>query len=270
MAGVGIGVGCCASTASLALAQTGDAGAPVGPCHAVALHLRCPDLVMSEPSHVHLDRSTEPGRVLLRSQSSIDNVGLGPLKIQGFRTGPTTMMVLQVIYDRGRRAHRFRIPSRLDLKYVEGSRYGRAGVPDARYWKFRDAAAFQLWKVDANNRTVRLVRTGPKLDYCFRDLRLTRPSQRSPHRAVFGACSQNGSARRVTLGTSVGWSDIYPYEYPEQWIDVTGLAGRYAYVQIADPQHQLLEFNFANNVSETYVSLPSGRVLGHRVGVTAP
>jgi hypothetical protein len=68
----------------------------------------------------------------------------------------------------------------------------------------------------------------------------------------------------------VGWSDAYPYEYPQQWIDVTGLRGRFAYVQIADPDHLLRESNPRNNVSETYIALPSGRVLGHRVGVSEP
>ena len=72
------------------------------------------------------------------------------------------------------------------------------------------------------------------------------------------------------LGTSVGWSDVYPYEYPEQWIDVTGLRGSFAYAQIADPDNLLMESNKSNNVSETYVELPSGRVLGHRVAVPAP
>jgi hypothetical protein len=68
----------------------------------------------------------------------------------------------------------------------------------------------------------------------------------------------------------VGWSDVYPYEYPEQWIDVTGLRGSFAYVQIADPDNLLMESNKNNNASETYVALPSGRVLGHRVAVAVP
>jgi hypothetical protein len=72
------------------------------------------------------------------------------------------------------------------------------------------------------------------------------------------------------FGTSVGWSDVYPYSYPEQWIDVTGLRGRFAFVQIADPRQLFHEADERNNVSETYVQLPSGRVLGHRVGVSQP
>ena len=50
---------------------------------------------------------------------------------------------------------------------------------------------------------------------------------------------------------------------------MTGLRGHFAYVMIADPLGLLQESNEINNVSETYVALPSGRVLGHRVGVPA-
>jgi hypothetical protein len=50
---------------------------------------------------------------------------------------------------------------------------------------------------------------------------------------------------------------------------VTGLHGRFAYVQIADPLG-LLQSNKRNNVSETYVELPSGRILGQRVGAPGP
>jgi hypothetical protein len=63
---------------------------------------------------------------------------------------------------------------------------------------------------------------------------------------------------------------VYPYTYPEQYIDVTGLHGRFAYVMIADPSNRLLESNDKNNVSETFVRLPSGRVFGKRTGVAAP
>src|SRR6476646_9256714 len=58
---------------------TGPGGA-TGPRPCVAKHfrLRCPDLVMSAPSDLHMDRSTIPGHVLLRATSSINNRGSGP------------------------------------------------------------------------------------------------------------------------------------------------------------------------------------------------
>jgi len=48
------------------------------------------------------------------------------------------------------------------------------------------------------------------------------------------------------------------------------LRGRLAYVQIADPERLLIESSPSNDVSETYIALPSGRALGHRVAVSTP
>jgi hypothetical protein len=41
-------------------------------------------------------------------------------------------------------------------------------------------------------------------------------------------------------------------------------------VQRAYPDNLFFEANDRNDVSETYVQLPSGRVLGHRVAVSRP
>ena len=180
------------------------------------------------------------------------------------------MVIYQAIYDASRRRHLFRTAARLVFKYVPGERYGYGSVGAFSYWKLEHAAAFELWSVDARDRALRLVRTGPKVDYCLRDLIRSRPSSSSPSSPVYPACSQDAGIQSDVLGTSVGWSDVYPYRYPEQWIDVSGLHGRFAYVQIADPGNLLIESNHKNDVSETYVSLPSGRVLAHRVGVARP
>jgi hypothetical protein len=225
---------------------------------------------MSAPSHLHIDRSTIPGSVLLRAASSINNRGSGPLELRARRTGPQSMVVYQAIYDRSGRRHLFRTAAKLVFKYIPGERYEHPSVGDFSYWKLEHAAAFELWSIDAQRRAVGLVRMSPKLDYCLRDLIRSRPSRSSPSAPVYPACSQNPNIESDVRGTSVGWSDVYPYEYPEQWIDVTGLRGRFAYVQIADPDNLLIESNHKNNVSETYVTLPSGRVLGHRAGVAAP
>jgi hypothetical protein len=261
-----------ASLASGASAETLSppkaSGATTNPC-TVNPRLRCPDLVMSAPSHFEFDRSTRSGHVLLRAASSIDNVGSGPLEIVGRRRG-SGMRAFQAIYDRRGRRHVYRTSARLVYKHVPGSRYGVGSVGGASYWKFHLAAAFELWSVDASGVATALVHKGPKLDYCFRDLLRTHPLVRSPGQAVYPGCNQNAGLQLDILGTSVGWSDIYPSEYPQQWIDVTGLHGRFAYVQIASPRHLLYEADETNNLSETYIDLPSGRVTGHRVGVERP
>ncbi len=235
--------------------------------------LRCPDLVMSAPSHLRLDRTTEPGHVLLRAASAINNIGAGPLEIRA-RRGPSGQWTLyQAIYGPaggGQGVHLFKTNAKLTFKYVPGERYEHPTIEAFSYWKFQHAAGFQLWSLDARRHAVALVRTGPKVDYCLRDLFRRHPSPSSPRRAVYPACSQNPYLTHDVLGTSVGWADVYPYEYPQQWIDVTGLTGVFAYVQVIDPDNLLIESNHANDVSETYVELPSGRVLGRRVGVAAP
>lgn len=260
--------------AGSAAAQTAyppaSAGPSLNPCTRASLRLRCPDLVMSAPAHLEMDRSTQPGHVLLRAASSINNHGAGPLELIGHRRG-SFMRVSQAIRDARGRRHLFATRAVLVFKHVPGDRYGGAGVGAYNYWKFRYAAGFSLWSVDATTRrAMRRVRVGPKHEYCFRDLFRTQPSGRSPKSAVYPACSTDGSLRQDTLGTSVGWSDVYPYQYPQQWIDVTGLRGRFAYVQTADPRRLLNESRVSNNTSETFIALPSGRVLGHRTAVSSP
>jgi Lysyl oxidase len=234
------------------------------------LRLRCPDLIMSAPSELHLDRTTILGRLLLRATSSINNRGSGPLELRAHRTGLHSVVVYQAIYDRTGQAHLYRTAARLVFKHVPGERYEYGNVGAASYWKLEHAAAFELWSIDAQRKAIRLVRVGPKVDYCLRDLVRTHPSSASPGAPVYPACSQDPGMQSDVLGTSVGWSDVYPYMYPEQWIDVTGLHGRFAYVQIVDPDNLLAASNHANNLSETYVELPSGRVLGYRAGAAQP
>jgi len=124
------------------------------------------------------------------------------------------------------------------------------------YWKVHQLARFQLWRVDAHRRLKRLVRTGPKLNYCLRDLERTGPAPRSPRRRHYPGCDQNPFSDRVTLGTSVGWSDIYPADYDKQWINVAGLRGCFALEMTVDPHDLLFESNEHDNTSRRLVHLP--------------
>lgn len=230
-----------------------DPDAAQNPCTgAHADRLACPDLVMRRPFGLRIERSRK-GRQLLRAGNSIDNVGDGPASLRGGRT--TTrgrfMDADQLIRRRGGGTRRVDTPGRLEFKKAH------LGLS---YWKFHDAARFELWRLDADGTKTAVARTGPKVSYCLRDLERTRPSlPGSPRRVVYPACSTNAKRRAVTLGTSVGWSDVYPPAYPEQWIDVTGLKGCFAYVHTADPGNALHETNEDNNVSQVVVRLPFRR-----------
>jgi Lysyl oxidase len=213
-----------------------------------AERLLCPDLVMRRPYGLYDETLTKAGHTVLRAGNVIDSAGAGPVEMHGVRIGPRFMRTRQRIYTRNGKRIGISTGGRLQFKFAHQSLY---------WWKFYNAARFELWRLDAEGQRTRLVRTGPKVAYCLRDLSRTRPRLRgSPPSRVYPACSTNARAQRVTLGTSVGWADIYPPAYPEQWIDVTGLRGCFAYVHIADPANRIYESNEDNNEAQAIVRLP--------------
>ena len=145
----------------------------------------------------------------------------------------------------------------LDLRSGATLRFTGVGAYfGGSYWKVHQLARFELRRVGPRRNLGRVVRVGPKLNYCLRDLERTRPGRRSPATRHYPGCNQNPYQDRVTLGTSVGWSDIYPADYDKQWIDVAGLRGCFAFVMTVDPQHLLFESNEQDNSSQRLVRLP--------------
>jgi Lysyl oxidase len=188
------------------------------------------------------------GWKMLRAANAVLSIGPGPVEVRGTRTGPGVMSAVQYVHRTGGESS-IAVPSgagNLLFKHIPGQ---------GGYWKFANAAKFELWSTGA---TPRLVRSGEKLVYCLRDLRRLWDWRRSPSSAVYPACSRNPNRRKVTLGTSPGWADIYPAPYYEQWIDVTGLRGCFDLLHIADPENRLIETDETNNTSKTRVRLPMG------------
>jgi hypothetical protein len=220
------------------------------PCTDPGLALRCPDLVMAPPTHLSADRKRD-GRVFLRMENRIVNVGAGPAELFARRSGPREMAAQQVVTDLAGGRHRL----------ATGAEVYYTSVPTrgGDYWKLDQAARFELYPESPDGTAGALARVGPKLRYCLRDLRRVRlpvPLPGTPGRRVFPACNQNAGKREVTLGTSVGWADVYPASYPGNVIDVTGLAGCFVVVHRADPLNRIVELNEANNVSARVVRLP--------------
>ncbi len=239
-----------AAAAMSAAAQPAAAARPANPCldATARAQLLCPDLVMRKPFGLQLDPLVNPGRLVLRAGNSIDSVGLGPAELHGVRSGRYLMRARQRIYRRGGGRIGIDTRARLFFKLIPGQ---------SRYWKFLHAARFDLFRVDSSGRIGTRVRRGPKVSYCLRDLSHTgRRRPRSPARRVYPACNTRSGTRRVTLGTSVGWSDVYPPTYPEQWIDVTGLRGCFSYRHTADPLNGIYESNELNNSASVTVRLP--------------
>jgi hypothetical protein len=239
-----------ALTAALAIAPSaaGENGVAANPCVGPGSgHMLCPNLRIGPPSDLYVERSG--GQVRLRATSDVRSRGRGPMELHGRRDGWHSMRVNQRIYRAG--GGHITVRTGAHLHFTNVGEYFGGG-----YWKVHQLARFELWSVDAEHRLERLVRTGPKLNYCLRDLERTRPGRHSPRSPQYPGCNQNPYIHRVTLGTSVGWSDVYPADYDRQWIDVAGLRGCFAFVMTVDPNDLLYESNENDNSARRLVHLP--------------
>lgn len=230
------------------LLATGSAVAGENPCEGPeASQLLCPNLRIGPPTDLYVQSGY--GRQLLRATSDVRSRGRGPMEVRGRRNGWRTMRTTQRIYRAG--GGHIEVRSGATLRFADvGSYFGGS------YWKVHQLARFELRQVSPDGVLGAVVRTGPKLNYCLRDLERTRPGRRSPDNRHYPGCDQDPYKRRVTLGTSVGWSDIYPADYDKQWIDVTGLRGCFAFTMTVDPQHLLYESDESDNTSRRLVRLP--------------
>jgi hypothetical protein len=215
-----------------------------------AASLLCPNLRIGPPSDLYLQSGY--GRLLLRATSDVRSRGRGPMEVRGHRNGWRAMRTTQRIYRAG--GGHITVRSGAALRFTDVGEYFGGS-----YWKVHQLARFELRRVGPEGKAGDVVRVGPKLNYCLRDLERTRPGRRSPDNRHYPGCDQDPFRKRVTLGTSVGWSDIYPADYDKQWIDVSGLHGCFAFVMTVDPQHLLFESNEDDNTSQRLVRLPFRR-----------
>ena len=217
-----------------------------------AAELLCPDLRVGPAADLYVERrggGYYGGGTLLHAGNDIRSRGRGPMELRGRRYKRNWMRANQAIYRVGGGVSIFRTEAQLHF-YSVGYEYGGS------YWKVHDPLSMEIWSLDENQQPLARVRKGPKVFYCFRDLERTSAMKRSPGHRVYPACSQDPSRKRVRLGTSVGWSDIYPSTYDRQWINVSGLRGCFAFVMRVDPQDLLYESNENNNRSTRVIRLP--------------
>lgn len=214
--------------------------------------LLCPDLRVGPATDLYVERGGRygyGGGALLHAGNDIRSRGRGPMELRGRRYKRNWMRANQAIYRAGGGAEVFRTEARLHF-YGVGYEWGGS------YWKVEDPLSMEIWSLDREGRPRERVRKGPKVFYCFRDLERTGGGRRSPARPVYPACNQDPGRKRVTLGTSVGWSDVYPSDYDRQWVGVSGLRGCYAFVMRVDPRNLLYEEHEGNNRSVRIVRLP--------------
>ena len=123
-------------------------------------------------------RVRKAGKVLrLLATNHIVNVGAGALELRAEHSGRAT-----------RNGYRFAsayqvIRNRLGAPVFfpeAGYVYFKAIPGQGHYWKYWRAARFELWTLRPDGTRENMVRTGPKLSYCFRDLRRVRTLRALP------------------------------------------------------------------------------------------
>ena len=205
----------------------GAAGAPSAPL---------PDLDQAAPFGVSV--AERHGRLLLVFGSAVDNVGPGPLIVEGRRVG-RVMRAWQVV---GNRRYALRTP----LRYVRSETH--------RHWHLDTFERYEL------RRSGTLVGRDRKTGFCLNDAYETRALNRVPRWT--GECGRGRpAAHAVREGISPGFGDDYVPEKEGQSIDVTGLPpGRYVLVHRANPERTLRERSYANNAASVSIELRGRRV----------
>lgn len=202
-----------------------------------------------------LDRSSSGHRVL-RFQSGIANVGLGPLEVRPNsvrQCPPSEQHASQIIFRDGDGNGRY--GRRHDTGFSRRSAGCMVYHPAHSHWHFQAAARYRLYEP---GRRQALLVSSRKMSFCLRDSRRA-PSRWSTARYAehYGDCSQSSPQ-----GISIGWVDIYQNFLPGQSIRLPGSVrdGVYCLRSTVDPVDTLRETDDSNNSSVRAVAIQGTRV----------
>ena len=225
---------------------------------------RIPDLRMGHTQDFKI-RTVADGRRLLRFTAIMVNVGAGPFEAHGQRpdTDTPTMAVTQRIYNAAGGYRDVRTPAAM---FFSGDGHD--------HWHIEDLQRYTLRGLDGQ--TPDSVRSGAKQGFCVQDFygwNGTLPG--APERAEYRANHMCGEipeqeALEVPMGLSVGWSDIYGYYLPKQYVDITGLPpGRYRLYAVANWRGDFEESRERNNYTWTKIELRGNKVRVLKEGPSA-
>lgn len=210
---------------------------------APAASARLPDLVATLPQSFSL-QTDEDGRIQLGFRSSGENIGAGPLILEGTREdGSAEMSVEQLVTRTDGSIERHPVPA--VLHYENSS--------DHSHWHYDDFMAYELRDTDSGD----LVRPAHKTGFCLGDrYKIDSHLPDAPSQAVYTEDCGPGqpAATRITEGISVGYGDDYLPHLEGQSIDLTGVPdGTYRLVHHVNPDRSLIESDYGNNVASVLI-----------------
>ncbi|MDT4940625.1 MAG: hypothetical protein QOJ34_714 [Pseudonocardiales bacterium] len=211
-----------------------------------------PDMA-SLPAHdLSISHDRRNNRDYLSFGATIWNAGSGPLVVEGFRDGANPVMnAVQYIYQNG-------VPTSSEQvgQFEFDTRRGH------HHWHMEDIAEYDLLD-HSGNRVV----LSSKQSFCLAptdgiDLTLPGADWRPDQAGLWSACAGDDSIwLREVL--PAGWGDTYFQSVAGQSFNITSLPnGHYKIRVTTDPEHNLIETNYDNNVGLLDITL--GGKLGHR------
>jgi len=208
-----------------------------------------PDLDQRAPLAISVRWGGPPGKLHTRLvfTSTVENIGFGPLVIEGRRksTRLRTMRADQLVQLRSGGFKRFEGVGRL--------RYNIS--PSHSHWHLQPFERYELRAIDGS----RIVRDH-KNGFCLmNDYRSPLPTLGAPGTKPVdktNCAKDKPGARHALEGISVGWGDIYIPAKEGQYIDISGLPyTEYVLVHRVNVARLLHETNYANNASSARIRL---------------
>jgi hypothetical protein len=210
---------------------------------AAAFAAAIPIMGLSAPSSGYPDLRSDPverpaleasgGRLLLRFDGFVTNVGSGPLDVTG---DPS-------------------VAGGMKQRVQQAGSWTTVGSPTVLYetadghshFHLMNAMRYSLWTSDRRAEMA----PAQKVGFCLYDLQqadgapVTDPDVYAP----VNFCNRNQpDATSLSMGVSAGWRDVYDRNLALQWVDVSSTApGNYLIAAESDPLGRIVESNESNN-----------------------
>jgi hypothetical protein len=216
-----------------------------------------PDLDQAVPARLEIVEEGDSYRLVFAS--AVDNVGRGPLLIEGDRPNRDTpgLAVRQLVRRTDGTARVRQVPG--EMRYAETETH--------EHWHLLGFAVYEL----RNAADGSLVRPSEKTGFCLGDrYEAEAEVEGKPAQAVWtDECGRDQPGLlSVRQGISPGYGDDYDPGLEGQFVDVTNVpAGRYVLVHRSNPERPLEESDYENNGASVLIQLrrsgaiPTVRVL---------
>lgn len=215
-----------------------------------------PDIDPTAPTGLRI-APTESGGFQLSFDTTFDNVGAGPLHIDGHRPATSSRMVADQLITRSDGSTKLN-PGVGELRFVESE--------DHRHWHFFRFMRYELVRPADGA----VVAPDQKTGFCLGDRYNTDPGVRLPGEppmpGVFDVppnndwCGRNEPDRlSLTMGLSVGYGDNYLAFLDGQFIDVTNVPEG-SYYLVHRVEADVRESDYSNNAASVLLKLgwPNG------------